>query len=137
MDGQTCLGRKPAWRGIAHCGRDEDYLAVRPEKSKLPEHDKYVFLTQRRQPWFRDGRFVEDSATAPKVAGIDGPVSKAFAKLLKTIDINGHRGFHSLRHGFETIGSDTGDQVSVNAIMGTPPRAWLASTVSASILPGW
>jgi integrase len=96
----------------------KEWLSERPAKARQPEHDGYVFLTQRRLPWFRDGRFVEDENAKPKVVGIDGPVSKAFAKLLKAIKLNGHRGFYSLRHGFETISGDTGDQVAVNHIMG-------------------
>ena len=35
-----------------------------------------------------------------------------------TLEINGARGFYSLRHCFETIAGETTDQVCVNSIMG-------------------
>jgi integrase len=45
-------------------------------------------------------------------------VGRQFGKVLKKLDINGKRGFYALRHGFETIGGESRDQVAVNAIMG-------------------
>ena len=53
----------------------------------------------------------------------DRPISKEIAKLLKQLGI--HRpgvGFYALRHTFETIGGESCDQVTVDAIMGHVPR---------------
>lgn len=50
------------------------------------------------------------------------PVSQAFTKLLKKVGIDrAGVGFYSLRHVFETIGGDNGDQVAVDALMGHVP----------------
>jgi len=92
------------------------WLAVRPE-AKLPDESDLVFLTRMRRAWYRLGRFVEEEGK-PKVKGIDNPVAKSFRVLLDNLGINGSRNFYALRHGFETIAGDTGDQVAVNSIMG-------------------
>jgi integrase len=93
------------------------WLAVRPEP-KRPEDAPLLFLTKQRFAWSRSGRIVkeEDGSTAAK--GFSSPVSVSFKIVLDRLGINGHRGFYAIRHGFETIGGDTGDQVAVNAIMG-------------------
>jgi integrase len=52
-----------------------------------------------------------------KTTNIDA-VSLEFRKVMKALDLNGHRNFYCLRRTFETIGGDSLDQVSVDAIMG-------------------
>ena len=79
-------------------------LDTRP-KAKLAEHTGLVFLTRYGQPWAKD---------TP-----DSPVTKEMRKLLDELEL--HRpglGFYALRHTFETIGSESRDQVAVNHIMG-------------------
>lgn len=49
-------------------------------------------------------------------------ISRQFDRLLEKLDLktDGHT-FYALRHTFETIGGDSGDQVAVNFIMGHTP----------------
>lgn len=50
------------------------------------------------------------------------PVSQEFTKLLRKVGIDrAGVGFYSLRHCFETIGGDTGDQAAVDSLMGHAP----------------
>jgi integrase len=95
----------------------KEWLAARPE-AKRPEDTDVVFLTKQRRAWFRLGRFVESEGGSAQVKGIDNPVAKSLRVLLDGLGVNGGRNFYALRHGFETIAGDTGDQVAVDAIMG-------------------
>ncbi len=45
-------------------------------------------------------------------------VLSARFQLLKSLNINSHRNFYTLRHNFETWGGESRDQVGVDAIMG-------------------
>jgi integrase len=101
----------------------KSWLAVRPE-AKREEDAQLVFLTRQRRAWFRPGRFAEDENRAK---GFDSPVSKSFKLLLDNVGLNGKRGFYCIRHGFETIAGDTGDQVAVNAIMGHADQSMAAT----------
>jgi integrase len=103
----------------------KEYLAVRP-RAKYAEDLSLAFLSKQRRPWFRHGRFVEDDKKGTEVKGIDNPVAKSFKVLLDKLGINSRRGFYSLRHGFETIAGDTGDQVAVNAVMGHADQSMAA-----------
>jgi hypothetical protein len=67
-----------------------------------------LFITKRRQPWFRDNS--------------DNPVCQQFKKLLIETEVYRRGlGFYSLRRGFETIAGDAGDQIPVDYIMGHVP----------------
>jgi integrase len=48
----------------------------------------------------------------------NSPVGQVFSRLLKRLNINGQRGFYSLRHTFATIGGEARDQQAVSAILG-------------------
>jgi integrase len=78
--------------------------AKRPSP-KDPTHNRLAFLTRRGQPWSKE------------IA--DSPVSKEFRKLLDSLGLyRPGLSFYALRHCFETIAGECGDQVAVSAIMG-------------------
>ena len=100
---------------------------------KEPLHEGLIFITRCGQPWQKADRAKaliakfdkqeKDSDEKMKI-GTDDPVCKEFSKLIKRLKL--HRsglGFYALRHTFETIGSESRDQVAVNYIMGHAPTA--------------
>jgi integrase len=99
----------------------ESASAVRP-KSAGKSENALCFLTVQGNRWVRvqEKRSTgneADSDQHQQIVPIDS-LSQKFAKLLKTLGINGHRNFYALRHTFETIAGESRDQVAVNAIMG-------------------
>jgi integrase len=78
-------------------------LAVRPEPTS-DDDEGLVFLTRNRGSWFKDStRYL----------------TERFGKFLRSTGLYRHgRGFYALRHVFETIGGESGDQIAVDAIMG-------------------
>ncbi len=99
---KTGIGRRcPLWEETLDAL--EDWLAVRPE-ARSPEHAGLVFLTAKGDTWAKETS--------------DNPVSKETAKLLKRLDINGHRNFYCLRHSFQTVGDESRDFLAVRSIMG-------------------
>jgi len=87
--------------------------AIEKQKRRTAKHSDDVglcFLTQTGQRWVHD-------AIGGKQRRVDS-VAQAFRKLLKRLDINGSRGFYSIRHTFATIGGESTDQVAVSALMG-------------------
>lgn len=80
----------------------QDSLAKRPEPK--PGHERYVFLTRKRQCWSK-----EDTA---------GTLSREFVKLLKrTGTYRPGLGFYSLRRTFQAIGEEAGE-TATRCIMG-------------------
>ncbi len=118
--------RIPLWRETIDAVQAA--IAIRPQP-KDPGDEKLVFLTPEGLPVVRD-RPARDKAKAD--AGLTvhtDTVGPAFRSLMKACNLSGHRNFYALRHGLETIGGDTGDQVAVSAIMGHAPRAGDMSAV--------
>jgi len=76
-------------------------------------HADKVFITKYRTPWTPKGEHQRDN-----------PISKETVKVLSRLKT--HRpglGFYALRHTFETIAGEAGDQAAVNYIMGHVPAA--------------
>lgn len=71
-----------------------------------PDVEGAVFVTRRGNRW---------CATKGKA----DPISRAFRELLDKLEIRQPgRSFYTLRHVFETIAGDSGDQVATNFVMG-------------------
>jgi integrase len=103
-------------------------LQERPQ-SKDRSHDGLVFVTKYGQPWsnrFRrkklpSGPQNQDAGegNGHTLASTDSPITKEFAKLLKSLKIERPGlNFYALRHTFETLGGESRDQVAVDAILG-------------------
>ncbi len=95
--------RCPLWKETVEAIKA--VLSERKTPKRKEDHD-LVFLTKRRERWTKD-----------TIAA--NPISAEFRKLLQAEELYKRgRGFYALRHGFETIGGETTDQVAVDAIMG-------------------
>jgi integrase len=77
-------------------------LRQRPEP-KRPEHAAMAFLTKFGAPWFK--------------GDTTNPLSAETRKLLDALGIRG-RNFYALRHVFETVAGESGDQAAVDHVMG-------------------
>lgn len=88
-------------------------VLARRRKPKDQEHADKVFVTKYGFSWLSKGKTKRDC-----------PISKETRKLLKELKI--HRpglGFYALRHTFETIGGESGDQAAVDRSMGHTPHS--------------
>lgn len=84
-------------------------IAERPEP-KDPADAKLLFITKYGQRWHKDTK--------------DNPVSREVGKLIVSAGLKRDGlNFYALRHTFETIGGETGDQVAVDFIMGHSPQS--------------
>jgi integrase len=97
--------RVPLWPETVKALRDA--IDERP-KAKHVADDGLCFLTRTGMPWVRH---TDSGAWLDSIGG-------EFKKLMRSLDINGRRGFYALRHTFETIAGETTDQVGVNSVMG-------------------
>jgi integrase len=94
-------------------------IAQRPEP-KDPADAGLVFLTRTGVRWVRTQakrKKGPESDVLNAVISLDA-ISQAFSKLLKSLGINSHRNFYTLRHNFETHAGESKDQVAVDSIMG-------------------
>lgn len=110
---KTAVDRKcPLWPDTVKALREA--IDARPVPRDRAD-DGLVFLTRCGQRWVRVGTF---DAKKGKGASIDA-VCCEMVKLLTDLGLKRPGlAFYALRHTFETIGGDSGDQIAVNAIMG-------------------
>jgi integrase len=80
---------------------------------------KLLFVTRFGRKWAQAIIGEPDLKTGKKKIWSDDPVGKEFSKILRKLKLyRPGLGFYSLRHGFETIGGDSRDQIAVDYIMG-------------------
>ena len=94
-------------------------MGVRPQP--LDEQDAgLLFLTAKGKPWVRESDGVtEDGEVDPKRwAFRTDLIGNEFGKVLKSLDINSHRGFYNIRHTAASIADQTGDRMAVQYLMG-------------------
>jgi integrase len=83
-------------------------VETRPEPKESAE-ESLAFLTTHGRRWVR----LNQTGTP------NDEIGKSFAKLLKALDLKRPGlSFYGLRHGFRTVGDESGDQIATNAIMG-------------------
>jgi len=114
--------RVPLWEETVEALRSA--VEQRPEPADRAD-DGLVFLTKYGNRWVR----VKESASSASRFGSVDSLSPKFARLLKTLEVNGRRGrgFYALRHVFETVAGESRDQVAVNAIMGHADQSMAAT----------
>ena len=103
--------RIPLWPETSAAVRA--WLPVRPA-AKAEEDDKLLFLTCRGVPFVRvnaKGRHIDS-------------LGVQFGKMTTALKLSrSRRGIYALRHSFETIAGELGDQVAVDAVMGHKDRS--------------
>ncbi len=96
---------REAWLWPETIAALKEAIDVRPS-TKNEQLDKLVFLTKQRRPWYEDG-------------STSHPLSMAFRKLKMEVKCDQKGvGFYSLRHTFETVAGNSGDQIAVDFVMG-------------------
>jgi integrase len=111
---KTAIPRRcPVWPETVAALKEA--IANRPAPKDAADVE-LVFTTKYGRAWVK---VVQTEGPDGKIkVTCNDAVSKEMAKLLKKLDINGHRSFYALRHTLETIGGEAWDQVALNAIMG-------------------
>ena len=104
--------RIPLWAETTEALRKA--IAARPKAKDAADAD-CVFLTHHGARWVRVQAKRDDASGKSHTSNV---LSSRFSSLLKSLGINGHRNFYTLRHCFETYAGESRDQVAVNAIMG-------------------
>ena len=104
---KTAVPRRiPLWPETVAAIRE--YLPLRP-KAKDAADVGLMFLTCRGARW----------VTLNATGCCGDAVGKEFSKIIKKLKLErSRRSFYALRHGLETIGGETADQIAVDLIMG-------------------
>lgn len=110
--GKTGIGRRfPLWPETIEAIREA--IARRP-KDRRPETANLVFLTKYGNPWWKEN--IPDDIE--KSTESDAVRQRFDVARRKTKLNRPGLGFYTLRHTFETIASESKDQIAVDAIMG-------------------
>ncbi len=89
----------------------------RPVREK--EDRGLMFLTSGGRRWVR----TKPSPTHPDQFTVIDSVSRQFGKACRMLDLPPGRNFYALRHTFETIGGELGQQIAVDFLMGHAPAS--------------
>lgn len=107
--------RVPLWSETIVAIRE--WLPLRPKAKDKADSD-LLFLTCKGARWVR--------ASEKTGAPIDS-VNLEFGKLLRKLELKRHRvAFYAIRHTFQTIGSQTRDEVAVSCVMGHHDKSMAA-----------
>lgn len=93
-------------------------IEARPQPRDEADTDR-VFLTRHGRPWVRFHVNEADEPGKPSKGGHMDSIAQEFKKLLTGLGIDRPGvGFYALRHTFETVAGQTGDQAAVDRVMG-------------------
>jgi integrase len=101
---KTGMARRcPLWPETVAAIREASANRTAPKSN---DHAGVAFLTRHGLPWGK--------------VGLDNPISKETAKLIRKLGINGRKGlgFYTLRHTFRTVADDVKDQPAADYLMG-------------------
>lgn len=91
-------------------------VLARRGKPKSQSDRSLVFITKYGASWYSEGRYDEKEK---KIVGSNASaITHEMGKLMKSLDINGHRNFSALRHTFRTVGRGARDREAIRALMG-------------------
>ena len=121
--GKTGVERRcPLWPETVAAIRESMAIAAKKKIKRRPESLGLLFVTRGGMPCVRE-TFVPSRNGKPHVVPHD-VIKTAIQRGLKRAGISQKGlGFYGLRRSFETIGSETGNQVAVDHIMGHVPAS--------------
>ena len=121
--GKTGVERRcPLWPETVAAIRESMAVAAKKTIKRRPESQGLLFVTRGGMPCVRE-TFVPSRNGKPHVVPHD-VIKTAIQRGLKRAGISQKGlGFYGLRRSFETIGSETGNQVAVDHIMGHVPAS--------------